>query len=238
MAPNNWEEQIKQQLQGREIQPSAQAWDRLDAMLTVAEEKKTKRPFGVYFRYMAIAASVLVFLSLGFYFTSDLPEPDANTQTGVTQKEGSETQSQPKGTTVNELPVGTPAPTEAVAVQPTESKSTADSQKSNTVSPKKRIINQKAIPTTESYAATAVPAPQSVVQNPTVNTQNSTGSNPKTDVALAQPQLAKTNIKVDAASLLNQVDGELNQSFRERMFDRLNRNYQSAKSALATRNQE
>ena len=71
-----------------------------------------------------------------------------------------------------------------------------------------------------------------------MNPQNTTGVIPKKDVALAQPQLAKTNIKVDASSLLNQVDGELNQSFRERMFDRLNRNYQSAKSALATRNQE
>lgn len=238
MAPNNWEEQIKQGLQGREIQPSAQAWDRLDAMLTVAEEKKTKRPFGVYFRYMAVAASVLVLLSLGFYFTSNLSEPEVNTPTEVTQKEESEPQRQPEGTTVNALPIGTPAQTQAVAVQPAATKRPANHEKSAAVSPKKRIINPKVIPTTESYTATAVPVPQTGVQNQPVNPQNTTGVIPKTAVAVVQPQLAKTNIKVDASSLLNQVDGELNQSFRERMFDRLNRNYQSAKSALATRNQE
>lgn len=238
MAPNNWEEQIKQGLQGREIQPSAQAWDRLDAMLTIAEEKKTKRPFGVYFRYMAIAASVLAFLSLGFYFTSNLPELEANTPTGVTQKEGSESQSPPAGATVNELHKGTPAQTETVAVQPIKIQTNGVNSKSTAPPSNKRIINQQAIPTTESYAATAVPAPQTVVQIQPMNPQNTTGVIPKKDVALAQPQLAKTNIKVDASSLLNQVDGELNQSFRERMFDRLNRNYQSAKSALATRNQE
>jgi len=40
MEPNKLETQIKEQLNAREIQPSEMAWDRLDAMLTVAEEKK------------------------------------------------------------------------------------------------------------------------------------------------------------------------------------------------------
>ncbi|MEN9337555.1 MAG: hypothetical protein RLZZ500_2542 [Bacteroidota bacterium] len=237
MAPNNWENQIKEQLQGREIQPSAQAWDRLDAMLTVAEEKKTKRPFGVYFRYMAIAASVLVFLSLGFYFTSDLPEPDANTSTGVTQKEGTKTNTNPADVEVNQLPEVLPTATDAVAVRPTKAQN--NTVKGTTQAPQstQRIINQPLQSTTESYAATAGQAqPQGVVNAPATHME--AGSNPKTDLVVAQSQLAKTNIKVDAGSLLNQVDGELNQSFRERMFDRLNRNYQSAKSALATRNQE
>jgi hypothetical protein len=40
MELNKLENQIKEKLNSREIQPSAQAWDRLDAMLSVAEEKK------------------------------------------------------------------------------------------------------------------------------------------------------------------------------------------------------
>ena len=68
MEPNNIENQIREKLNSREIQPSAQAWDRLDAMLTVAEEKKTKRSF-FSLKYIGIAASVLVFVTLGlFYF--------------------------------------------------------------------------------------------------------------------------------------------------------------------------
>ena len=42
MEPNKIDNQIREKLNAREIQPSAQAWDRLDAMLTVSEEKKTK----------------------------------------------------------------------------------------------------------------------------------------------------------------------------------------------------
>ena len=42
MEPNKIEKQFREKLNTREIQPSVQVWDRLDAMLSVAEEKKTK----------------------------------------------------------------------------------------------------------------------------------------------------------------------------------------------------
>lgn len=64
MGPNKIEKQFRDKLNAREIQPSAQAWDRLDAMLSVAEEKKTKRPLGFLF----IAAAILVFVTLGIFF--------------------------------------------------------------------------------------------------------------------------------------------------------------------------
>ena len=63
MEPNKIEKQFREKLNAREIQPSAQAWDRLDAMLSVAEEKKTRKPFGFLF----IAASILVFVTLGLF---------------------------------------------------------------------------------------------------------------------------------------------------------------------------
>ena len=77
MGRNKLETQMQEKLNAREIQPSAQAWDRLDAMLSVTEEKKTKRPFGFLF----IAASILVLLTVGmFLFTqkSNDIEPQNN----------------------------------------------------------------------------------------------------------------------------------------------------------------
>ena len=59
MEPNKFENQFRKQLNEREIKPSEAAWDRLDAMLSVAEKKKRKFPW-VY-----IAASVLGFLVIG-----------------------------------------------------------------------------------------------------------------------------------------------------------------------------
>ena len=45
MGLNKIENQFKKQLNEREIKPSEAAWDRLDAMLNVAEKKKRKFPW-------------------------------------------------------------------------------------------------------------------------------------------------------------------------------------------------
>ncbi len=43
MEPNNLEKDFREKLNQRTIEPSDKAWDRLDAMLSVAEEKKPKK---------------------------------------------------------------------------------------------------------------------------------------------------------------------------------------------------
>ncbi len=64
MKPDKIETDFKNKLNQREIKPSQQAWDRLDAMLTVAEEKKAKRKFP----WLFIAASIILFLFVGISF--------------------------------------------------------------------------------------------------------------------------------------------------------------------------
>ena len=49
---------------------------------------------------------------------------------------------------------------------------------------------------------------------------------------------AKSKVKVSANSLLSQVDGELDQSFRDKVLNKINKNYKEVKVALATRNQQ
>ena len=46
MEPNKFEKDFREKLNQREIEPSNNAWDRLDAMLSVAEEKKPKKSTG------------------------------------------------------------------------------------------------------------------------------------------------------------------------------------------------
>ena len=78
MEPNNnIDNQFREKLNNREIKPSENAWDRLDAMLTVAdsnnsveEKKKPKRGFG----WMYIAASVLGFILIATVFLSQTDE--------------------------------------------------------------------------------------------------------------------------------------------------------------------
>ena len=49
---------------------------------------------------------------------------------------------------------------------------------------------------------------------------------------------SKTLVKVNSNTLLSQVDGELELSFREKVINKVNKNYQTVKVALANRNQE
>ena len=60
MEPNKLENQIRETLNSREIQPSKHAWEKLDSMLTVSERPKNKFP------WLWIAACFIgfVFISL------------------------------------------------------------------------------------------------------------------------------------------------------------------------------
>jgi hypothetical protein len=43
MEPNKLETDFRQKINDRTLTPSENSWDRLDAMLTIAEQKKPKR---------------------------------------------------------------------------------------------------------------------------------------------------------------------------------------------------
>ena len=64
MEPNNFEKDFREKLNNRTIEPSDKAWDRLDAMLSVAENKKPKGKN----KWLYIAASVVGFLLVGTFF--------------------------------------------------------------------------------------------------------------------------------------------------------------------------
>ena len=59
---NNIENQFRDKLNQRTIEPSDKAWDRLDAMLSVAEKKKPKRG------WLWMAASLAMLLTVGSFF--------------------------------------------------------------------------------------------------------------------------------------------------------------------------
>ncbi|HEY0045820.1 MAG TPA: hypothetical protein VGB44_03825, partial [Flavobacterium sp.] len=61
---NKFENEIRQKLNAREIEPSSKAWDRLDAMLTVGEEEKRKYNYS----WLYIAAGFLGFILIATIF--------------------------------------------------------------------------------------------------------------------------------------------------------------------------
>ena len=58
------------------------------------------------------------------------------------------------------------------------------------------------------------------------------------DKVAKQSTNQKSGVKVDAKSLLSQVDGEVEQTFREKVITKINKNYKEVKVALANRNNQ
>ena len=248
MELNKIENKIKEKLNSREIQPSPQAWDRLDAMLSVSEEKKSRRPFGFLF----IAASIAVLLAVGlFFFTQN--DSQIRPKDDVVTSEIKDTVEKP----VNEKLTLSVEQKEEIVL--TESQS-PESQITNSNDQRVSINNQKTPNTNQ----------QSINQNPLINREKEIEFQINSDVALKnlpaieikkdiisnksipsdeqlvanldktakQSSKKNTDVKINPKSLLSQVDGELELSFREKIINKISKNYKEVKVALSNRNNE
>jgi hypothetical protein len=243
MAPNKYEIQIKEQLNAREIQPSEMAWDKLEAMLSVAEEKKTRHFSFLSFQSIGIAACVLVLVSLGLFFFNQKgivvkPEDDivvkekinSNETTKINEKNNSLKQNQ------QNQEVAVIKSQQSKVSNQKSSKSFNQNNQKTAINPlinqekeiqvqNQEVIAQKELPQVDTRSAIIISKPNSInCDDLLASTSKKSESKPK--------------IKINANSLLSQVDGELDQTFREKVLTRVSKNYQEVKVVLATRNQE
>ncbi|WP_298304674.1 hypothetical protein [Flavobacterium sp.] len=243
MAQNKLETQIKEKLNSREIQPSEMSWDRLDAMLSVAEEKKTKRSFG----WLYIAASILVFLSVGLFFINQKEEVSGTDNQIVTKEvENNKEQNDSVITKQNFTNEITNQQEEQVAAinnkpQIINKKSSESFNQNNQKTGVNPIINkEKEI----EYQATEVIAQKDmprIISQEKIEMPKKVAVNVDDLLASVEKTSKKevnAKVKVNANSLLSQVDGELEQTFRQKVINRIGKNYQEVKVALANRNQE
>ena len=221
MKPNKIDNQIREKLNAREIQPSAQAWDRLDAMLAVSEEKKSKKGYGWFF----VAASTILFFGLGFLLFNSNETIEINNSIPIV-------------TTINEE-MDTVETNETNEISFENAKPVLVQNEVNIS--KKELRNIKSIKTEELIKEGNI-----IQENLTPNTYKyvspenllaevQTGEKVITSDKKISP---KTKMKVDANSLLTNVEKELDENYRETTLDKLNRKFQDAKSALANRNYE
>lgn len=247
MAPNKFENQIKEKLNAREIQPTKMAWDRLDAMLSVAEEKNNKKATIFTFKSVRIAASILLFLSFGLFFIFQKEEVSVNNQIVTKEIEKNKEQKDSviaKQNLTNEL---TNQQEEQVAVsinnkpQIINKKSSESFNQNNQKTGVNPIINKEKeieYQVTEVIAQKDMPRiiSQEKIEMPkkvAVNVDDLLAS-----VESPSKSAVSQKVKVNANSLLSQVDGELEQTFRQKVFQKITKNYKEVKVALANRNQE
>lgn len=227
MEPNKFENEIRNQLNQRSIQPSEQSWDRLDAMLSVAEQTPKRS-----FKWLYIAASFVGFTLIGFFLFNQqknegLIIPENNVV--VEGKQPSQVIEKPE------------VSTESITFKTNQTKAVAttvyDLKKSKSpteIDPKKEQVLDLAIANTQ----------ENVVEVPT-NSQTSIKINPEVLLAnvengetLTTKTQSSSTVKVDPNSLLSSVEKEVDESFRDRAIQTLNKNYKSVKSLLANRNSQ
>ena len=251
MEPNKLENDFKNKLNQRSMQPTEMAWDRLDAMLTVAEAKKTKSTFG----WLYIAASFLGFILIATVFFSQstsLIDLQPNT---VVVKNQVKNDTLPKITLpINQQPVLLPSKKNETATTATSNKTPKNhSYKVELLPVNGDKNNQNQITQVAITATKTSNQSDNLISSPKpASSLKETLSNPKSihvnvDALLASveksPKAAplfdnQTSIKVNPSSFLSQVDGELELSFREKVIQSVNKNYRTVKVALSNRNNQ
>lgn len=236
------EQEFKQKLEQRSIAPSPMAWDRLDAMLTVAEQKavpKKKANYG----WLYMAACFLVLLSGGMFFFNKDVKPQGTVKgnavveksTPVTEPEVQDTQIIPVATQQGQI-----AETVKTAKPAKTAKSTVNEQRFFPLPDEK---TQEAVAQTAVNDETPVVVPTSSKIKVDANvllasvdgkaSQNNVAQN---TTAVSRPNVKHSKIQVNPNMLLTSVEGELDQSFRGKVINSIQKNYNTVKSAVATRN--
>lgn len=222
MEPNKMDNQFREQLNEREIQPSDAAWDRLDAMLSIAEKKKRK------VSWIYIAASVLGFLLIGTTYFNGFETVEINKGTPLVLEQKKDRDNLEESEISNEdVSLG------RIQKKSIESHKVIADNKNLQKKPKQiqnkekeiLIINQK----TEKQSIKSQ-SDSATVDELLAAVENSSKKESQFD--------RNPSIQVNAAQLLSQVDGELELSFREKVINRVSKNYHTVKVALANRNLE
>jgi hypothetical protein len=227
MEQHNIDSQITEQLKAREIQPSDQTWNRLDALLTISEEKREKKGYGWYF----VAASTILFFGLGFFLFNSNKTTAINNSIPIrtTVNEEIDTVESPK---INKISVEKEQP---VLVQnETNFSKTKKNKKSEGIKElikgenviDEKIASNSQLPTPNTYKYISPEQLLADVQT----TEKINLSDKKT--------VDKPRVKIDATSLLTHVEKELDETHKETTLDKLSKKIQDAKSALVNRNYE
>ncbi len=237
MAPSNWDNHIKETLEKRQLQPSSEAWNRLESRLESQEKKRSNKKFW----WIGMAASIvgIVFVS-SLFFNKNEQSTNAVADTPKTKIEV-ENDAQPlNGNSEQTFEIVEQIKELSKKSQPIISNETQNNRgivETKTIeveSPKQELVNSF-----EDKKLKEV-----VAQIQELNNANVVVTEDEIETLLKQAEkdifkekLKVTNTKmVDADALLQDVEADLQQSFRAKVFEALKTSYETVKTAVAERN--
>jgi hypothetical protein len=266
MAPIKFEENIREKLEGREIQPSTAAWKKLSGQLETVEDKSDIR-----IMWYAIAASFVGLLIVASVFFSK-SDDKTNTTTDLVEVNSSESDDLLEIVQVKKNHNLNESVSNTIAAEEIEDKKLEQTKVGSIEKPlqkKKKEVPQKMVNvnTSETIAKVEVPVHNELLKSQESTqelSENETAINAKVEEVIAkleQLKINKTAItveeldallataqneiqtqrvlnskKVDPAALLGDVELELEQSLRDKVYYALGDGFQFIKTAVVERN--
>ncbi len=260
MAPIKFENDLKDKLEQRKFQPSADAWKNLQERLDTNQNKRKNKD---YWRFAIAASFVGILIISSIFFNknqSDTIEPTlVNTE---------ELQ---KSKAIDKVANPITKETEIVAESPKTKKDKPVTKKSLTkkasesnppLQQKQKVlikgeakavvaqtetkinIKETVVKTIEKLSFEEIKIQEIVAQVEALKKVNNTVSDAEINALLDQAQKEillhklynETTKKVDANALLEDVEADLEQSFRDRAFKAIKSGYKYVKTAVAERN--
>lgn len=238
MEPNKLDLEIKQKLEFRTIQPSAQAWGRLNAMLDSAEKTKSKRNTN----WIYIAASFIGFLLVSTVFFNGVQTVKIDPTAPIVLEEKSDENNLEKPEIVDkevvqrQIQKGITKEYKVVAEN-----NTVDKQSKQLTKKEEKVSNSNPSRANE-FLVSENKNYESSSSNRYVSAEKLLAevSNTTFEPNTSNRAIEKTRktISIDPNSLLSNAETELNQSFRESALDKFNKNFNAIKTVLVNRNYE
>ncbi|CAI2766782.1 hypothetical protein [Flavobacterium collinsii] len=244
MEPNNFEKDFREKLNQRKIEPSDKAWDRLDAMLSVAEDKKTtidlrSRQTGKK-KWMYVAASLAGFLLVGTFFFNQNKNVNQTPKDAIVIEENGQKDSvvQPALDTNIAVEEGVAVSEEKTIKKSVQQEEHQESKSNKIIANKSNAIAESSIIIKNNPEKQSINPQPLMAKNPEKETVDQLLGTAEKVIVAENAVKPKSKVKINANDLLQQVDGELELSFREKVITKVNKNYQTVKVALANRNQQ
>lgn len=243
MTLNKFDKQIRDTLKGREIKPSESAWEKVSEGLDLTEKPKGVRNY----RYGIAAGFIgLLFISVLYFRQGPEPSPPAVVvgkpaeAQKVTEgkREGIEIPDEKEVKSITSY-INSPRAAEekrkAVSVPPRESP-TEVAASEITASPVSVRVERSPDVVIETKLTEILATVQLMEQ------RQQTVSDREVDSLLWQAQAelltdhSEAGLSVNATALLLEVEDELDESFRDQLFDKLKTGFQKVRTAVADRN--
>lgn len=246
MAPIKFEEKMQERLENRRLQPSEDSWDKLASRLDTAE-KPSKNRFWIY----GIAASIVILISVGFVFVNESPivqpTPKMVNQTENIQNKQS-IEETPIENSMEQLNLKDKDSNTEVAFDKPDKEINPSTKPQRTNVPKKSL-GQDIAKMNLAQAETQAPTPdineitETVALTATVEDNSTSVTDKELDALLntarasiVQQEELEVKTADRANQLLQEIESDIEESFRSKMFEVLFNGYKSVRTAVADRN--